>query len=99
MVKFIIREPTRCATWASISRALSRARTARHRRAGFAANAREPMAAIDLFADPRDYAWLERLQRLVMHYEPDTRPHFGKSALGPDFRAALNGDGQDHLEQ
>ena len=65
----------------------------------FAANARQPMAAIDLFADPRDYAWLERLQRLVMHYEPDTRPHFGKSALGPDFRAALNGDGQDHLEQ
>ena len=57
------------------------------------------MAAIDLFADPRDYAWLERLQRLVMHYEPDTRPHFGKSALGPDFRAALNSDGQDHLEQ
>ena len=55
----------------------------------FAANATRPMAAIDLFADPRDYAWLERLQRLVMHYEPETRPHFGKSALGPDFCNAL----------
>ncbi len=61
----------------------------------FAANATDPMAAIDLFADPRDYAWLERLQRLVMQYEPDTRPHFGKSALGPAFRPAL---GQKHLD-
>ncbi|MEH6683834.1 MAG: FAD-binding protein [Qipengyuania sp.] len=56
----------------------------------FAANAERPMAAIDLFADPRDYAWLERLQRLVMHYEPDTRPHFGKSALGPEFCKTLD---------
>lgn len=56
----------------------------------FAANAEQPMAAIDLFADPRDYAWLERLQRLVMQYEPATRPHFGKSALGPEFRPALD---------
>ncbi len=55
----------------------------------FAANARGPVAAIDLFADPRDYAWLERLQRLIMQYEPETRPHFGKSALGPDFCEAL----------
>ncbi|MBX7481090.1 FAD-binding protein [Qipengyuania qiaonensis] len=55
----------------------------------FAANSTRPMAAIDLFADPRDYAWLERLQRSVMQYEPDTRPHFGKSALGPDFCNAL----------
>ena len=62
----------------------------------FAANAQQPMAAIDLFADPRDYAWLERLQRLVMHYEPATRPHFGKSALGPDFCAAL---GVGHLDE
>lgn len=62
----------------------------------FAANAKRPMAAVDLFADPRDYAWLERLQRLVMHYEPETRPHFGKSALGPDFRTALD---EDHLEE
>lgn len=60
----------------------------------FAANASRPMAAIDLFADPRDYGWLERLQRLVMHYEPATRPHFGKSALGPEFRPAL---GEHHL--
>ena len=56
----------------------------------FAANARQPMAAIDLFADPRDYAWLERLQRQVMQYEPATRPHFGKSALGPGFVSALD---------
>lgn len=61
----------------------------------FAANAWEPMAAIDLFADPRDYAWLERLQRLVMQYEPKTRPHFGKSALGPDFCGALD---QSHVD-
>ena len=63
----------------------------------FAANAHQPMAAIDLFADPRDYAWLERLQRLVMQYEPDTRPHFGKSALGPQFRDALGPDKLDAL--
>ncbi|WP_162814941.1 FAD-binding protein [Erythrobacter aureus] len=62
----------------------------------FAANARQAMAAIDLFADPRDYAWLERLQLLVMQYEPDTRPHFGKSALGPHFRDSL---GQAHLDR
>ncbi len=55
----------------------------------FAGNAQMPVAAIDLFADPRDYGWLERLQRQVMLYEPATRPHFGKSALGPEFRAAL----------
>lgn len=62
----------------------------------FAANHREPMAAIDLFADPRDYAWLERLQRLVLQYEPMTRPHFGKSALMPEFRDSL---GQNHLDR
>ena len=62
----------------------------------FAANATQPMAAIDLFADPRDYAWLERLQRLVMQYEPDTRPHFGKSALGPHWCKAL---GQKHIDE
>ncbi|TMM50075.1 FAD-binding protein [Qipengyuania marisflavi] len=60
----------------------------------FAANFKGPVAAIDLFADPRDYAWLERIQRQVMQYEPDTRPHFGKSALVPGFRAAL---GEDEL--
>lgn len=62
----------------------------------FAANHLEPMAAIDLFADPRDYAWLERLQRLVLQYEPATRPHFGKSALMPEFRDSL---GQKNLDQ
>lgn len=55
----------------------------------FGANHREPVAAIDLFADPRDYAWLERLQRLVLQYEPTARPHFGKSALMPEFRDSL----------
>ncbi|WP_324827208.1 FAD-binding protein [Qipengyuania zhejiangensis] len=55
----------------------------------FAANHKQPMAAIDLFADPRDYAWLERLQCQVMQYEPATRPHFGKSAMLPTFRSAL----------
>ncbi|MBX7496284.1 FAD-binding protein [Qipengyuania sp. 6B39] len=62
----------------------------------FAANHTQPMAAIDLFADPRDYAWLERLQRLVMQYEPDTRPHFGKSALMPEMRDSL---GEQHLDR
>lgn len=61
----------------------------------FAANHTEPMAAIDLFADPRDYAWLERLQRLVLQYEPATRPHFGKSSLMPEFRDSL---GQKNLD-
>lgn len=63
----------------------------------FGANHKEPMAAIDLFADPRDYAWLERLQRLVVQYEPATRPHFGKSALFPEFREALGEANLDHL--
>ena len=62
----------------------------------FAGNHERPMAAIDLFSDPRDYAWLERLQRLVMQYEPETRPHFGKSALVPEMRAAL---GEQHLDR
>jgi hypothetical protein len=62
----------------------------------FGANHREPVAAIDLFADPRDYGWLERLQRLVQQYEVATRPHFGKSALMPEFRDAL---GQAELAQ
>lgn len=62
----------------------------------FAANHEGPMAAVDLFADPRDYAWLERLQRQVLQYEPSTRPHFGKSALMPEFRDSL---GQDNLDR
>ncbi len=62
----------------------------------FAANHAGPVAAIDLFADPRDYGWLERLQRLVLQYEPATRPHFGKSALVPAFRESL---GEHHLDR
>lgn len=62
----------------------------------FAGNHHEPVAAIDLFADPRDYAWLERLQRLVLQYEPAARPHFGKSALMPEFRDSL---GQHHIDR
>lgn len=63
----------------------------------FAATANGPVAAIDLFSDTRDYAWLERLQREVMAYEPRTRAHFGKSALGAHFRAALGEDNLDEL--
>lgn len=58
----------------------------------FAANFNGPMAAIDLFADVRDYAWLERLQRSVLEYFPAIRPHWGKSAIVGDFVATLGPD-------
>ena len=60
-----------------------------HSELPFAATFNGPVAAIDIFSDPRDYAWLERLQREVMAYEPRTRPHFGKSALVPEYREVL----------
>ena len=65
----------------------------------FAATHHGPVAAIDLFSDPRDYAWLERIQREVMAYEPAARPHFGKSALGEHFRPALGEANLDDLFQ
>jgi hypothetical protein len=60
----------------------------------FAGNFGQPVAAIDLFADVRDYAWLERLQRAVISYFPDVRPHWGKSAIVDDFAPAL---GSQHI--
>lgn len=60
----------------------------------FAGNFGGPAAAIDLFADVRDYAWLERLQRAVSSAFPGVRPHWGKSALVEDFAAVL---GAQHL--
>ncbi|MEL7444946.1 MAG: FAD-binding protein [Pseudomonadota bacterium] len=60
----------------------------------FAGNFNGPVAAIDLFADVRDYAWLERLQREVIAYFDDVRPHWGKSAIVPDFAASL---GENHI--
>jgi hypothetical protein len=60
----------------------------------FAGNFGQPASAIDLFADVRDYAWLERLQRAVTSYFPDVRPHWGKSAIVDDFAAAL---GAQHM--
>ena len=60
----------------------------------FAGNFGGPAAAIDLFADVRDYAWLERLQRAVTSYFPGVRPHWGKSAIVDDFAAAL---GEEHI--
>ena len=60
----------------------------------FAGNFGQPMAAIDLFADVRDYAWLERLQRAVTSYFPGVRPHWGKSAIVEDFAASL---GEAHI--
>ncbi len=60
----------------------------------FAGNFGQPMAAIDLFADVRDYAWLERLQRAVTSEFPGVRPHWGKSALVEDFAASL---GAEHI--
>lgn len=60
----------------------------------FAGNFDGPVAAIDLFADVRDYAWLERLQRAVTSYFPGVRPHWGKSAIVEDFAASL---GEEHI--
>ena len=60
----------------------------------FAGNFGQPVAAIDLFADVRDYAWLERLQRMVTSYFPEVRPHWGKSAITDDFAATL---GEAHI--
>jgi len=60
----------------------------------FAGNFGQPVSGIDLFADVRDYAWLERLQRAVTSYFPDVRPHWGKSAIVDDFAPAL---GADHI--
>ncbi|MCK0127134.1 FAD-binding protein [Erythrobacter sp. F6033] len=60
----------------------------------FAGNYKGPTAAIDLFADVRDYAWLERLQREVLSYFDDVRPHWGKSAIVPEFAASL---GDEHM--
>jgi FAD/FMN-containing dehydrogenase len=60
----------------------------------FAGNFGQPMAAVDLFADVRDYAWLERLQRAVTSYFPDVRPHWGKSAIVDDFAGVL---GAEHI--
>lgn len=60
----------------------------------FAGNYGQPVSAIDLFADVRDYAWLERLQRAVTSYFPEARPHWGKSAIVDDFAPAL---GADHI--
>lgn len=60
----------------------------------FAGNFGQPVAGIDLFADVRDYAWLERLQRAVTSYFPEARPHWGKSAIVDDFAAVL---GADHI--
>lgn len=61
----------------------------------FAGNFQGPAAAIDLFADVRDYAWLERLQRAVTSYFPGVRPHWGKSAIVDDFAASLS---QQHID-
>ena len=55
----------------------------------FAGNFKGPTAAIDLFADTRDYAWLERIQREVMAYFEDVRPHWGKSAIVDEFANTL----------
>ncbi|NJO13850.1 MAG: hypothetical protein HC870_01100 [Rhizobiales bacterium] len=60
----------------------------------FAGNFGQPVSAIDLFADVRDYAWLERMQRMVTSHFPETRPHWGKSAIVDDFAPAL---GAEHM--
>lgn len=60
----------------------------------FAANFKGPVVAIDLFADVRDYAWLERIQREVFAYFPDVRPHWGKSAIVDEWADTL---GANHI--
>ncbi|MBV7258335.1 FAD-binding protein [Erythrobacter crassostreae] len=62
-----------------------------------AGNFRGPTAAIDLFADTRDYAWLERLQREVLSYFDDVRPHWGKSAIVPEFAGSLGYEEMERL--
>ncbi|WP_152433054.1 FAD-binding protein [Erythrobacter sp. THAF29] len=58
----------------------------------FAANFGGAVAAIDLFADIRDYAWLERIQREVLSYFENVRPHWGKSAIVGEFADSLGED-------
>ncbi|MFL0355438.1 FAD-binding protein [Erythrobacter sp. GH1-10] len=58
----------------------------------FAGNFGRPTAAIDVFADTRDFAWLERLQREVLTYFDDVRPHWGKSAIVGEFATSLGKD-------
>ncbi|WP_324072625.1 MAG: FAD-binding protein [Erythrobacter sp.] len=60
----------------------------------FAGNFGEPVSAIDLFSDVRDYAWLERLQAMVIANFPGVRPHWGKSMITEDFAPAL---GEAHI--
>lgn len=56
----------------------------------FAGNFNGPVAAIDVFSDTRDYAWLERIQNEIMQfYQGRVRPHWGKSAIVMDFEKAL----------
>ena len=63
----------------------------------FAGNAMGPVSAIDLFADVRDYAWLERIQRDVLDYFPNVRPHWGKSAVVDDYRRSFDSADLEHL--
>jgi FAD/FMN-containing dehydrogenase len=60
----------------------------------FAGNFGQPVSAIDLFSDVRDYAWLERLQAMVIANFPGVRPHWGKSMITEDFTPAL---GEAHI--
>ena len=62
----------------------------------FAGNFNGPVSAIDIFSDPRDYAWLERIQSEVLQYfSGKVRPHWGKSAIVNEFKDAL---GQKHID-
>jgi hypothetical protein len=61
----------------------------------FAGNFNGPVAAIDLFADVRYYAWLERIQRETFAYFDGVRPHWGKSAIVEEFADTL---GRKHLD-
>jgi FAD/FMN-containing dehydrogenase len=63
----------------------------------FSANAEGPVSAIDLFADVRDYAWLERIQRDVLDYFRGVRPHWGKSAIVEEYRHSFKADDLDRL--
>nr|WP_298925079.1 FAD-binding protein [uncultured Erythrobacter sp.] len=63
----------------------------------FAGNYEGPTVAIDLFADTRDYAWLERLQREVLFEFDHIRPHWGKSAIVPEFADSLDQTDMDRL--
>lgn len=95
VVKFILLEVDKCRILNFYLKSLIGVRELSDTsRLPFAGNFKGPTAAIDLFADTRDYAWLERLQREVLFRFDEVRPHWGKSAIVSEFADSL---GNNHM--